>query len=153
MFWVIRQEDNVGAAWGAGMTSGPWLRGVHPAAWEKLQDTSHLHKKWVLKTQSHLPVLSPLMTWVSLVTGRLAQLPSAILQAALGALTHVEQKPEEGRNKTWQKWMPSVREQYKMDHKRRGTALIFNHERFFRHLMLPERRGTSADRDNLTRRY
>uniref|UniRef100_A0A8C7AUI9 Caspase 6 n=1 Tax=Neovison vison TaxID=452646 RepID=A0A8C7AUI9_NEOVI len=42
-------------------------------------------------------------------------------------------------------------EKYKMDHKRRGTALIFNHERFFWHLMLPERRGTSADRDNLTR--
>lgn len=44
-------------------------------------------------------------------------------------------------------------EQYKMDHKRRGTALIFNHERFFWHLALPERRGTNADRDNLTRRF
>ncbi|GAB1288115.1 Caspase-6 [Apodemus speciosus] len=44
-------------------------------------------------------------------------------------------------------------EQYKMDHKRRGIALIFNHERFFWHLTLPERRGTSADRDNLTRRF
>ncbi|XP_045848495.1 group XIIA secretory phospholipase A2 isoform X3 [Meles meles] len=44
-------------------------------------------------------------------------------------------------------------EKYKMDHKRRGTALIFNHERFFWHLMLPERRGTNADRDNLTRRF
>lgn len=43
-------------------------------------------------------------------------------------------------------------EQYKTDHKRRGTALIFNHERFFWHLALPERRGTNADRDNLTRR-
>lgn len=43
-------------------------------------------------------------------------------------------------------------EQYKMDHKRRGIALIFNHERFFWHLTLPDRRGTSADRDNLTRR-
>lgn len=43
-------------------------------------------------------------------------------------------------------------EQYKMDHKRRGVALIFNHERFFWHLTLPERRGTNADRDNLTRR-
>ncbi|XP_055484097.1 caspase-6 isoform X2 [Psammomys obesus] len=44
-------------------------------------------------------------------------------------------------------------EQYKMDHKKRGIALIFNHERFFWHLMLPERRGTRADRDNLTRRF
>uniref|UniRef100_A0A8D1JXM9 Caspase-6 n=1 Tax=Sus scrofa TaxID=9823 RepID=A0A8D1JXM9_PIG len=44
-------------------------------------------------------------------------------------------------------------EKYKMDHKRRGVALIFNHERFFWHLTLPERRGTSADRDNLKRRY
>ncbi|KAG8134487.1 hypothetical protein E2320_007597 [Naja naja] len=42
---------------------------------------------------------------------------------------------------------PSV--EYKMKHKRRGLALIFNHERFFWHLMLPERRGTCADRDNL----
>ncbi|XP_019597553.2 caspase-6 isoform X2 [Rhinolophus sinicus] len=42
---------------------------------------------------------------------------------------------------------------YKMDHKRRGMALIFNHERFFWHLTLPERRGTSADRDNLKRRF
>uniref|UniRef100_A0A5F8GG94 Caspase-6 n=1 Tax=Monodelphis domestica TaxID=13616 RepID=A0A5F8GG94_MONDO len=43
-------------------------------------------------------------------------------------------------------------EQYKMDHKRRGVALIFNHERFFWHLTLPERRGTRADRDNLRQR-
>ncbi|XP_020857054.1 caspase-6 [Phascolarctos cinereus] len=40
-------------------------------------------------------------------------------------------------------------ERYKMDHKRRGIALIFNHERFFWHLTLPERRGTRADRENL----
>lgn len=43
-------------------------------------------------------------------------------------------------------------EAYKMDHKRRGLALIFNQERFLWHLTLPERRGTSADRDNLARR-
>uniref|UniRef100_A0A8D2E9D9 Caspase 6 n=1 Tax=Theropithecus gelada TaxID=9565 RepID=A0A8D2E9D9_THEGE len=42
-------------------------------------------------------------------------------------------------------------EKYKMDHRRRGIALIFNHERFFWHLTLPERRGTCTDRDNLTR--
>ncbi|XP_062991949.1 caspase-6 [Elgaria multicarinata webbii] len=41
--------------------------------------------------------------------------------------------------------------EYKMNHKRRGLALIFNHERFFWHLTLPERRGTLADRDNLKR--
>uniref|UniRef100_A0A8C6G1I9 Caspase family p20 domain-containing protein n=1 Tax=Moschus moschiferus TaxID=68415 RepID=A0A8C6G1I9_MOSMO len=42
-------------------------------------------------------------------------------------------------------------EKYKMDHKRRGIALIFNHERFFWHLTLPDRQGTRADRDNLRR--
>uniref|UniRef100_A0A8C0D1C6 Caspase 6 n=1 Tax=Balaenoptera musculus TaxID=9771 RepID=A0A8C0D1C6_BALMU len=42
-------------------------------------------------------------------------------------------------------------ETYKMDHKRRGIALIFNHERFFWHLTLPDRQGTSADRDSLKR--
>uniref|UniRef100_A0A8D2L037 Caspase family p20 domain-containing protein n=1 Tax=Varanus komodoensis TaxID=61221 RepID=A0A8D2L037_VARKO len=41
--------------------------------------------------------------------------------------------------------------EYKMSHKRRGIALIFNHERFFWHLTLPDRRGTSADRENLKR--
>ncbi|XP_064366658.1 caspase-6 [Dromaius novaehollandiae] len=41
-------------------------------------------------------------------------------------------------------------EQYKMNHQRRGVALIFNHEHFFWHLMLPERRGTTADKNNLT---
>ncbi|XP_008841734.1 caspase-6 [Nannospalax galili] len=44
-------------------------------------------------------------------------------------------------------------EKYKMDHKRRGIALIFNHERFFWHLTLPDRPGTNADRDNLFRRF
>ncbi|KAM5287578.1 caspase-6 isoform 1-T1 [Hipposideros larvatus] len=44
-------------------------------------------------------------------------------------------------------------EKYKMDHKKRGIALIFNNERFFWHLRLPERRGTNADRDNLKRRF
>ncbi|CAM5139906.1 unnamed protein product [Natator depressus] len=41
--------------------------------------------------------------------------------------------------------------QYKMNHRRRGIALIFNHEQFFWHLTLPDRRGTLADRDNLKR--
>ncbi|XP_074849556.1 caspase-6-like isoform X4 [Carettochelys insculpta] len=41
--------------------------------------------------------------------------------------------------------------QYKMNHRRRGLALIFNHERFYWHLTLPDRRGTHADRDNLKR--
>ncbi|NWH15873.1 CASP6 protein, partial [Grus americana] len=39
--------------------------------------------------------------------------------------------------------------QYKMNHQRRGVALIFNHEHFFWHLKLPDRRGTIADRNNL----
>ncbi|XP_074849554.1 caspase-6-like isoform X2 [Carettochelys insculpta] len=38
-----------------------------------------------------------------------------------------------------------------MNHRRRGLALIFNHERFYWHLTLPDRRGTHADRDNLKR--
>ncbi|XP_010222071.1 PREDICTED: caspase-6 [Tinamus guttatus] len=42
-------------------------------------------------------------------------------------------------------------EQYKMNHQRRGVALIFNHEHFFWHLRLPDRRGTNADKQNLTR--
>ncbi|KAH1170471.1 hypothetical protein KIL84_001456 [Mauremys mutica] len=41
--------------------------------------------------------------------------------------------------------------QYKMSHRRRGVALIFNHEQFYWHLTLPDRRGTLADRDNLKR--
>ncbi|NXU45611.1 CASP6 protein, partial [Drymodes brunneopygia] len=41
--------------------------------------------------------------------------------------------------------------EYKMNHQRRGVALIFNHEHFFWHLRLPDRRGTMADRNNLKR--
>ncbi|NXP05549.1 CASP6 protein, partial [Thinocorus orbignyianus] len=41
--------------------------------------------------------------------------------------------------------------QYKMNHQRRGVALIFNHEHFFWHLRLPDRAGTCADRNNLKR--
>ncbi|XP_010163578.2 caspase-6, partial [Antrostomus carolinensis] len=41
--------------------------------------------------------------------------------------------------------------QYKMNHQRRGVALIFNHEHFFWHLRLPDRRGTFADGNNLKR--
>ncbi|NXV33594.1 CASP6 protein, partial [Rissa tridactyla] len=44
---------------------------------------------------------------------------------------------------------PAVR--YKMNHQRRGVALIFNHEHFFWHLRLTDRRGTLADRNNLKR--
>ncbi|XP_065546416.1 caspase-6 isoform X2 [Lathamus discolor] len=42
---------------------------------------------------------------------------------------------------------PAVK--YKMNHQRRGIALIFNHEHFFWHLKLTDRRGTLADRNNL----
>ncbi|KAM6361314.1 caspase-6 [Alca torda] len=41
--------------------------------------------------------------------------------------------------------------QYKMNHQRRGVALIFNHEHFFWHLKLTDRPGTLADRNNLKR--
>ncbi|NXA70334.1 CASP6 protein, partial [Mohoua ochrocephala] len=42
-------------------------------------------------------------------------------------------------------------EEYKMNHQRRGVALIFNHERFSWRLTLSGRPGTRADRDNLNR--
>lgn len=44
-------------------------------------------------------------------------------------------------------------EEYKMNHKKRGMALIFNHENFYWHLRLNSRSGTNADRENLVRRY
>lgn len=44
-------------------------------------------------------------------------------------------------------------EEYKMNHKRRGLALIFNQEHFFWHLRMPPRNGTNADRSNLVKRY
>ncbi|XP_004612811.2 caspase-6-like [Sorex araneus] len=44
-------------------------------------------------------------------------------------------------------------EKYKMNHTKRGVALIFNHERFYWYLGLPDRRGTCVDRDNLCRRF
>ncbi|XP_077379644.1 caspase-6-like [Festucalex cinctus] len=40
-------------------------------------------------------------------------------------------------------------EEYKMDYKRRGQALIFNQERFFWRLGMNDRHGTNADRYNL----
>ncbi|XP_036068295.1 caspase-6-like isoform X1 [Oryzias melastigma] len=44
-------------------------------------------------------------------------------------------------------------EEYKMNHKRRGLALIFNQENFFFRLKLSKRTGTNADCDNLEKRY
>lgn len=44
-------------------------------------------------------------------------------------------------------------EEYKMNNKRRGLALIFNQEHFFWKLGMPPRFGTNADRHNLERRY
>ncbi|XP_073321769.1 caspase-6-like [Pagrus major] len=43
-------------------------------------------------------------------------------------------------------------EEYKMDNKRRGLALIFNQERFYWRLGLNDRHGTNADRYNLEKR-
>lgn len=44
-------------------------------------------------------------------------------------------------------------EQYRMNHKRRGLALIFNHERFYWRLGMNSRSGTNADRHSLEKRY
>ncbi|XP_024292292.1 caspase-6 isoform X3 [Oncorhynchus tshawytscha] len=44
-------------------------------------------------------------------------------------------------------------EEYKMNHKRRGLALIFNQEHFYWHLRMPPRNGTNADRSNLVKRF
>ncbi|KAB5581327.1 hypothetical protein PHYPO_G00174310 [Pangasianodon hypophthalmus] len=44
-------------------------------------------------------------------------------------------------------------EEYNMNHKRRGLALIFNQEDFYWQLTLHSRGGTNADRDNLKRRF
>lgn len=41
---------------------------------------------------------------------------------------------------------------YKMNHKNRGLALIFNHETFYSFDM-PTRKGTSVDRDRLKRTF
>lgn len=43
-------------------------------------------------------------------------------------------------------------EEYKMNNKRRGLALIFNQERFFWRLGMSDRHGTNADRYNLEKR-
>ncbi|KAM4604024.1 caspase-6-like [Polymixia lowei] len=44
-------------------------------------------------------------------------------------------------------------EEYKMDNKRRGLAIIFNQERFFWRLGMNDRYGTNADRFNLEKRF
>ncbi|XP_059412986.1 caspase-6-like [Carassius carassius] len=44
-------------------------------------------------------------------------------------------------------------EEYKMDHKKRGMALIFNHENFYWQLRLNSRSGTEADKQNLAKRF
>uniref|UniRef100_A0A8D2CX59 Caspase family p20 domain-containing protein n=1 Tax=Sciurus vulgaris TaxID=55149 RepID=A0A8D2CX59_SCIVU len=49
--------------------------------------------------------------------------------------------------------MFDLSQKYKMNHKRKGITLIFNHERFFWHWTLQERWGTRADRENLTCRF
>ncbi|XP_067285047.1 caspase-6-like isoform X3 [Pseudorasbora parva] len=43
--------------------------------------------------------------------------------------------------------------EYKMNHKKRGMALIFNHEHFYWQLRLNSRSGTNADKQNLVRRF
>uniref|UniRef100_A0A8B9GM96 Caspase-6 n=1 Tax=Astyanax mexicanus TaxID=7994 RepID=A0A8B9GM96_ASTMX len=46
-----------------------------------------------------------------------------------------------------------VPEMYKMDHKRRGLALIFNQQNFSHELDMKTRFGTAADKANLTERF
>ncbi|XP_040823211.1 caspase-6-like [Ochotona curzoniae] len=43
-------------------------------------------------------------------------------------------------------------EEYKMDHKRRGIALIFNHNEFYWKLNMRQRRGSHLDKEGLIRR-
>uniref|UniRef100_A0AAY5EZY5 Caspase-6 n=1 Tax=Electrophorus electricus TaxID=8005 RepID=A0AAY5EZY5_ELEEL len=44
-------------------------------------------------------------------------------------------------------------EEYRMNHKRRGLALIFNQEIFYWHLRLNTRSGTNTDKLNLIKRF
>ncbi|XP_023683469.2 caspase-6 isoform X1 [Paramormyrops kingsleyae] len=44
-------------------------------------------------------------------------------------------------------------EEYQMNHRKRGRALIFNQEWFFWQLRLPDRAGTNADKVNLVKRF
>ncbi|RXN33661.1 caspase-6-like isoform X2 [Labeo rohita] len=44
---------------------------------------------------------------------------------------------------------PDPDEEYKMNHKKRGMALIFNHDHFYWQLRLNIRSGTEADKQNL----
>ncbi|KAJ3615348.1 hypothetical protein NHX12_018915 [Muraenolepis orangiensis] len=44
-------------------------------------------------------------------------------------------------------------EEYRMEHERRGLALIFNQENFFWQLCMNSRHGTNADRYSLERRF
>jgi hypothetical protein len=44
-------------------------------------------------------------------------------------------------------------EEYKMDHEKRGKAIIFNHEKYSTPLNLPERTGTNTDKIILKQRF
>ncbi|KAI2645748.1 Caspase-6 [Labeo rohita] len=48
---------------------------------------------------------------------------------------------------------PDPDEEYKMNHKKRGMALIFNHDHFYWQLRLNIRSGTEADKQNLVGRF
>ncbi|KAL4618185.1 caspase-6 [Arapaima gigas] len=74
-------------------------------------------------------------------------------------MTEVDSKPADSRGnlmgtnasprKHFDPLDPS--EEYRMNHKRRGMALIFNQEWFDWRLCLNERRGSTTDKDNLVR--
>uniref|UniRef100_A0A8I3PEF0 Uncharacterized protein n=2 Tax=Canis lupus familiaris TaxID=9615 RepID=A0A8I3PEF0_CANLF len=68
--------------------------------------------------------------------------------SALRAPTDEEQSVTE-TDAFYRREIFDLAEKYKMDHKRRGTALIFNHKRFW-HLTLPDRHGTNKLEDNIT---
>jgi caspase 6 len=44
-------------------------------------------------------------------------------------------------------------EEYKMDHERRGRAIILNHEKYSEYLGLKERTGTNTDKITLKQRF
>ncbi|XP_073691609.1 caspase-6-like [Garra rufa] len=74
------------------------------------------------------------------------------MDSALAGLTVRENIAEtDSRNQSVFSLDPD--EEYKMDHKRRGMALIFNHDHFHWQLMLNSRSGTEADKNNLVGRF
>lgn len=84
---------------------------------------------------------------------RLHQKVSCLFVFALDCQSDASNAPRPLSFRVWNSAMDlDPAEEYKMDHKRRGLALIFNQERFFWRLGLNDRHGTNADRYNLEKR-